>query len=250
MARDPTRRFSDRVATYVRARPDYPDGVLDVLGPPGVIADVGAGTGILSRLLLSGGWTVRGVEPNAEMAAAAQAEHGYHPRWTLHAGRAEATGLGSASVDCITAGQAFHWFEPAPTRAEWVRILRPGGRVALVWNDRDPTTSRMLRDYEALVGEFGTDHEAVDHRRFDGPVLDAFFLGPWETRVLPHVHRLDRAGLRDRVLSCSYIPGPDSPGHDALLLATERLFRDHQRDGWVAMPYRTRVCLGLLPALP
>jgi len=135
----PTTRFSDRAADYVRYRPDYPAAAIDRMlaglrTPPEIVAaDVGAGTGISARRLAERGARVWAVEPNAEMRAAAAP----HPLVTWHDGTAEATGLDRASVDLVLCAQAFHWFRPPEAVAEFARILRPGGRLAIVWNRRD-----------------------------------------------------------------------------------------------------------------
>lgn len=244
MSADPTRRFSAKVANYVAARPDYPQGVIDLLGEPSVVADVGAGTGILSRMLLNANWRVHAIEPNGPMGDAALTALGDNPSFTLHRARAEDTRLPDHSVDCITAAQAFHWFDPGPTRDEFVRIGRPRARVALIWNDRDDSHSPLLRGYEAIVDEFGSDYRRVHHRRVDNSVLDPFFGGSWQVVTMPHEHHLDQAGLRARLLSCSYIPGTESPRYTEMLTALDRLFQANAVNGIVSMPYQTRVCVG------
>src|SRR5687768_9631235 len=141
---DPTRRFSNRVEDYVRYRPGYPLQVLDFLRGSGaladrsVVADVGSGTGISSELFLRDGHTVYGVEPNAEMRAAAEAQLVQRfSRFHSVDGRAEGTTLADGSVDLVVAAQAFHWFQDLDfVRCEFGRILRPGGRVVLLWNTR------------------------------------------------------------------------------------------------------------------
>ena len=125
---------SNFVEDYAPYRPSYPRELLNKLK---TIAQLGPalrrrgcrlGTGILTRQLLESGARVIGIEPNAAMRDAADRDLLGHPRFDSRAACAEATGLPNASVDLITAAQAFHWFDPAPTRAEFVRILRPGGR--------------------------------------------------------------------------------------------------------------------------
>src|SRR5579864_6957992 len=139
-ALDPTRRFSDRVADYVRCRPDYPQAMMAWLqrkhhvDPRWMVADIGAGTGISSKMFLDAGQAVVAVEPNAPMRAAALEWLGGNARFRAVDGTAEATTLATASVDLVSAAQAFHWLDPAAVRREWARILRPGGLAAIYWN--------------------------------------------------------------------------------------------------------------------
>src|SRR5580658_4404950 len=142
MGLDPTRRFSSRVEAYARYRPSYPRETLALLErecgltPVSKIADIGSGTGLLARLFLDFGCEVTGVEPNPEMRVTGERMLLDKPRFHSVDGRAEATGLLAGSVDFVTAGQAFHWFEPAAARAEFQRILKTVGWVVLVWNER------------------------------------------------------------------------------------------------------------------
>jgi SAM-dependent methyltransferase len=130
---NPTLRFTDRVDDYVRYRPGYPREIVATLAaecdlmPASVVADIGCGPGNLSRIFLENGNEVIGVEPNDAMREAGVRElAGMGARFRSVDASAEETGLAPGSVDFVTAGQAFHWFEPAKTRAEFLRILRPG----------------------------------------------------------------------------------------------------------------------------
>ncbi len=248
---DPTRRFTDRVADYVRYRPDYPAGVIEVLrGELGLtegsaVADVGSGTGILSRMLLDAGGEVWGVEPNAAMRAAADLAGS--ARFHSMKGTAEATTLADRSVDFVTAGQAFHWFEPAATRREFARILRPGGWVVLVWNERRRDGSAFARAYEALVRRYGTDYAKVVHRE-NASLVKPFFAGAsgFQKRTFEHVHTLDFDGLRGRLASSSYIPKPGHADYEAMIAALAGVFDAHHVEGRVRMEYDTDVYFGQL----
>ena len=168
--RDPKRRFSDRVDDYVRFRPGYPRALLEFLermcnlGLGRAVADIGSGTGIWTRLLLESGARVIGVEPNHAMRAAAEGDLGRNDRFVGVDGSAEATGLADASVDLVTSAQAFHWFEPTRTRAEFKRILKPRGAVALIWNQRKDTP--LNRDYEVMLERFAPEYAQVRERMF------------------------------------------------------------------------------------
>jgi len=157
MEKDPTKRFSDRVEMYVKYRPHYPQAILTCLEKEcgltetAVIADVGSGTGILTKLFLDHGNKVYGVEPNAEMRQAAEAYLADYAHFTSVNGRSEATTLPAHSVDFVTAGQAFHWFQWQETRTEFRRILKPGGIVALVWNERRQQADSFEDAYDAQL---------------------------------------------------------------------------------------------------
>jgi ubiquinone/menaquinone biosynthesis C-methylase UbiE len=177
---DPTKRFSSRVDNYVRYRPGYPAEIVDLLRQDcglkknSMVADIGSGTGKLSELFLKAGCEVFGVEPNKEMReAGAQMDF---ENFTSVDGTAEATNLPVQSMDFLTAGQAFHWFDHAKCRAEFLRILKRNGWLVIVWNDRRTGTTPFLEDYEKLMLEFGTDYKEVNHRRTDKPeIIEKFF---------------------------------------------------------------------------
>lgn len=261
---DPTHRFTSRVDDYVRARPGYPDALLDVLreevglAPGHVVADLGAGTGLSAEPFLRAGHTVVGVEPNDAMRAAADVRLGNRSGWRAVAGSAEATGLEPASVDGVVAAQAFHWFDVEAARREALRILRttsagaavpgPGAAVpgwaALLWNTRHTGGTPFLRAYEALLLEFGTDYEAVRHDRRQEGRVRAFFGGPCRRRVLDNAQRLDLDGLRARLLSSSYTPAEGDPRRVPMLGRLEAIFHEHAREGTVELQYDLEVYSG------
>jgi SAM-dependent methyltransferase len=250
---DPTSRFSDRVQDYVRWRPGYPPAVLEALRrdlglqPGHVVADVGSGTGLLSRLLVENGNVVYGVEPNREMAAVAEADLGGTGRFHSVDGRAEATSLGAGSVDLVTAGQAFHWFKVPESRAEFRRILRPGGGVALVWNLRRLDSTPFLRDYEAFLHRWSDDYEEVSAQDAKEESLRGLFGDAgWIERRFDSVQHFDFEGLRGRLLSSSYTPKQGDPRREAMLAALPAVFEAHAREGRVAFEYDTRLFLGRL----
>jgi SAM-dependent methyltransferase/catechol 2,3-dioxygenase-like lactoylglutathione lyase family enzyme len=249
----PTRRFTVRAENYARYRPTYPASALNWLwqaadlSAASTIADVGAGTGILTALLLDRGATVYAVEPNAAMRAAAEAWLGSRPGFASIDATAEATGLPEANVDLITAGQAFHWFEPEATRAEFRRILRPGGGVGLVWNSRDTRGGGFVAAYEALLNEYAHSYRRVRHgSRMDS--IGHFFADGYEMRVFDHERPLDYESLFGGLLSGSYCPLPGDPRYEPMVAQLQAIFAAYQRDGQVVMPYRTQVYFGGLAA--
>jgi SAM-dependent methyltransferase len=250
---DSTHRFSDRADDYARYRPGYPREVLDLLRnwcalkPEHAIADIGSGTGLLSKLFLEAGNRVIGVEPNAEMRTAGDQYLSSFPNFTSVAGSAEATTLPAGSVDIVTAAQAFHWFDAEPTRREFQRILRPQGRVIILWNERLLDDTAFLRDYEALLRTFGTDYSRVNESYPRAEQMLAFF-GPNEftSHALPHAQELDFEGLAGRLRSSSYVPAPGHPQFAPMIQELERIFAAHQQNGLVRMEYRTHIYTGNL----
>jgi len=249
---DTTARFSGRVADYVRARPGYPPELAVRLATACgwhdavTIADVGSGTGLLAKVFLDAGHRVIGVEPNGEMRAAGDTLLGTHGRFSSVGGRAEATGLAAASVDLVSAGQAFHWFDRQLARAEFIRILRPGGHVALVWNDRRLDATPLLQGYEALLVAHCPEYLRLVHRNVDEAVLAEFFAPAVPVSfVFDNRQEFDWEGLVARHLSSSFVPREDRTGHMSALRA---LWDQHQRHGRVAFEYDVRVTVGRLGA--
>jgi len=251
-ASNATSRFSDRVENYVRYRPGYPPEALQILkdecglAPHHVVADLASGTGIWTRLLLENGNTVYGVEPNAEMRQAGERLLSGFPTLTSVAGTAEATTLADASVDFVTAAQAAHWFDRERARREFARILKPGGWLVLLWNERLTDSTSFLRDYEQLLLTYGTDYEEVRHERTTYAVNEFFDPAPFQARVFEMRQEFDYAGIEGRLLSSSYAPGPEHPNYTPMLRELRRIFDAHAVSGRATFDYKTRVYFGRL----
>jgi SAM-dependent methyltransferase len=251
-ASNATSRFSGRVENYIRYRPGYPPGVLKALQTEcgltsgHVIADIASGTGIWTRLLLENGNPVFGVEPNPEMREAGERLLAEFPEFTSIAGTAEATTLADQSVDFVTAAQAAHWFDRARSRREFARILKPGGWLVLLWNERLTDSTPFLRDYENLLLSFGTDYQDVRHERTTEAVNEFFDPAPFQARAFPKQQEFDYAGLEGRLLSSSYVPGPESPKHAPMLRELRRVFDAHAVAEQVICEYKTRLYFGRL----
>jgi len=247
-----TSRFSDRVENYIRYRPGYPPEALRALRdecglkPEHEIGDVASGTGIWTRQLLENGNRVVGVEPNAEMRQAGERLLASFLRFRSVAGTAEATALADGCVDFVTAAQAAHWFKREEARREFVRILKPGGWLALLWNERITDSTPFLRDYEQLLLTYGTDYNEVRHERTTAVVNEFFDPAPFQERVFAMRQEFDYAGLEGRLLSSSYAPGPGHPGYAPMLKELGRIFDVHAENGNVAFDYDTRVYFGRL----
>lgn len=250
MALHSTERFSDRVEDYVRYRPHYPKELIPLLrreiglDPSWVIADIGSGTGFSSELFLENGNAVFAVEPNAAMRRAAERLLAGNSHFNSVDGTAEATGLPAASVDLAVAGQAFHWFDPVKSRAEFHRILKAGGWIVLFWNSRRTDTPPFLREYEDLLLRHGTDYQQVRHDRTTARLPQDFFGGNFRRLVLPNEQFLDFEGLTGRLLSSSYTPAEGDPARGKMLENLKEIFERHAENGRVKMEYETEVWAG------
>ncbi len=229
---DPTKRFESRAGAYAAFRPSYPveaiDAVLDGLGDPNAltIADVGAGTGIASRLFAKRGAAVVAIEPNARMRD--RAEHHARIRWCD--GTAERTGLENASVDVAVACQAFHWFATEKVMHEFRRIARR--RAALLQYERDEGDA-FTSAYGDVVRAYATDDtEALRARALE---VFATFPGARMSRTsVGSRQKLDRAGLAGRAASASYLP-TEGDAAEALRRDLDALFVRYQRGDLVEL---------------
>lgn len=247
---DWTERFTSRVENYSKYRPDYPQEVLDLiiaecsLSKESVVADVGSGTGKLSELFLSHGYGVIGIEPNRAMREEAEKLLRRYDNFISLDARAEATTLADSSVDIITAGQAFQWFETTQTRREFERILKPSSWVVLVWNDRR-LDSPFLADYEQLLMSF-TDYLPVDKDWASGVIRSFFEPGMLKTRCFASSQVLDFESLKGGLLSASYSPEAGHPAHERMMENLKSLFNRYHDGSHVVLEYDTRVFYGRL----
>lgn len=248
MSDEPTKRFSSRVDDYVKYRPTYPTAVLDCLKEEcgltdtAVIADIGSGTGLLSKLFLDNGNTVYGVEPNEAMRLAGETYLADYGNFTSMAATAEATTLAADSVDFVVAGQAAHWFEAKPARAEFLRILKAGGTIALVWNTRDVTGSDFMQAYEHILVDFART-DTLRPARTGGHERDPdYILGEAvKRRTFSNQKLCDYEALQGLTLSSSMSPLVGDPKHEPMLAALRQLFNDFQVDGRVYVLYLTEL---------
>jgi len=245
--KDSVTRWDARSGDYARYRPSYPaeviDAILDGLGPPERlrVVDIGAGTGISSRLLAERGAKVLAVEPNAEMRAKAEASG-----LEVRDARADALGLPDASADVVTAFQAFHWFANPESVRELTRVLRPSGRLAVVFNERDdqdPFTRAYgevvdnMRDRMAIAG-YRNGSEIVRRLLVDGGLINL------RLESFVHGQRLDYEGLLGRLRSTSYAPPAGTLEHATMIERITRAFETFEENGEIEFSFRTDVYLG------
>ncbi|MBB2919830.1 class I SAM-dependent methyltransferase [Cupriavidus alkaliphilus] len=236
--------FARQADTYARGRPEYPAEIDTWLrGALGlhagrVVLDLGAGTGKFTRRLVQTGATVIAVEPVAQMRAQLAAAVG--PVQVLE-GSAEAIPLAEASVDAVVCAQAFHWFANARALAEIRRVLRPGGRLGLVWNVRDESV-----DWVAQLTAIMAPYEGDAPRFYKGDwrqVFPAEGFGPLVLQSLPYAHvGPPQQVIVDRVMSVSFIASLPEPEQARVRARLHALIDQHpalSARAEVAFPYRT-----------
>ena len=224
--------FSAVADAYERGRPEYPEeAALWLTGePPRDVVDLAAGTGKLTRVLVRLGHRVTAVEPLPEMLAQLRdAVPGVH----AVEGRAEAMPLPDASADAILAAQAYHWFDQPVALVEIARVLRPGGRLGIVWNLRDESVDWVGRLSEVIDSEGDKERDDADGIAASGlyePAEEAEWR--WE-------QPLDRARLRDLVLSRSYCATLPADRQEAVLDSVDRLYDELAGADGLRLPYVT-----------
>lgn len=243
-----TNRFADRVDNYIKYRPHYPQELFDfllaenIIGKNSIVADIGSGTGISSLPFLKLGLTVYGVEPNKEMREAAEKLLKEEKHFKSVNASSENTGLEDSSVDVIVAGQAFHWFDREKTKKEFKRILKPGGYVVLMWNDRRTDTTDFLRSYEDFLQLCGTDYKAVNHKNTqEKEIFEEFFGGNFKEKWFYNYQDVNFEGLKGRVLSSSYMPNEGHQDYEHMMYCLKKVFVRYQQNGTVRLDYDTKI---------
>lgn len=249
---DTVHRFSDRVENYMRYRPGYPAAIMERLieagglGAATAAADIGAGTGIFTALLLPVCKTVYAIEPNDAMRDAMNSRLGGNAHFHPIKGTSTATGLEDHSVDCISVAQAFHWFDRANTLPEFQRIAKPDCLLVIVFNERQNNTP-FLQAYEEALKTYAGDYDQVTQKNIPIEAYAPFFrAGEMRVDHFANSQVFDLKGLLGRLSSSSYCPNPGAPNHAPLWDAVTRLFEQYNVDGTVELPCPTTVYWGML----
>ena len=237
----PQSRFSSRAEDYAKYRPSYPDAVIDCIltgiGSQAIAADIGAGTGISSRLLADRGIEVLAIEPNAAMRKVAR----HHPLVKFIDRSAEDTKLPNATLDLVTCFQSFHWFNPEPTLKEFARILKPQGRLAVVWHNRDRHDE--FTDRYSLLTQRASSNNSELRYGTEKYLCDTPWFNSVSHLVFPYRQALSSAALIGRAMSTSYIP-QEGEIHERFirdLVDLHQRYCDRQR--LIYLQYKTNIYL-------
>jgi len=236
-------RFNGLGLSYEASRPSYPPELVSYLTSQyglthkSRIADVGSGTGKLSALFLEAGLSVSAIEPNSEFRMLSDSRLGRHSAYTSYPGTAEAIPLPDRHLHFISVAQAFHWFDMRAFRQECRRVLRPGGSVALIWNDRRMDTP-FLQEYEAFLQTYSSDYQRIHSNMINEPRIRAFFVpAMMQVKYFSYTQRLSEKGLVNRYRSCSYALKPEHPNFQEAMQKLSEMFHTFQRKGEVHMDY-------------
>jgi ubiquinone/menaquinone biosynthesis C-methylase UbiE len=249
----PTERFSGRVEAYRRFRSRYPGDIITVLEErcgltrESVVADVGAGTGMLAEVFLESGNRVLAVEPNANMRTACAELEERYPQLTCLDGTAEETGLDDRSVDFVAVGRALHWFDEEKCRPEFMRILRTDGWVVLASQGPHARTEPVIKEFQTILRGHGLDYGPL-RRRYD--IEDAakrFFAGnEIQEGQFPATEEMTYEELEGYALSLSVTPQPGHPGFPPMQRALQEYFGRHESGGKVRLPMTCKIHFGHL----
>ena len=238
-------RWKTNLLDHFDGKPAVSPGRKQIIFDDSVIADIGSGTGIFTKLLLKLGCKVFAVEPNDEMREAAEKTLGWYPNFVSVNGQAEATTLDRRSIDLITVAQSFHWFNWDETKWEFKRILKPSGYLAVVYNTREIGRSPFMADYDKMLIKYCPEYEGVVKQYISLRKAKEFFGTDDVTRfVCGNFQIFDFKGLKGRLLSSSYTPKENQPGYQLLLDNLERLFEKYQENGQVQFLYETKMYYG------
>jgi SAM-dependent methyltransferase len=246
-----TERFSGRVQAYLAYRPRFPRGIIaflrehSALPASAVVADIGAGTGMLAEIFLEAGHRVLAVEPNAEMLEACRELAAQQPALEVVEGSAEATTLPDGSVDLIPVGRALHWFDWPRAHREFQRILRPDGWVLVATNGHRDSGAPVSNQISEILRKWRTDAAEADTRRDFNQRLQEFLdTSSWQRRTLHHEMTVDFATLLGYAESLSAIPRPGERGYEGMLAELRAVFEEYQHDGVLVTPLACELFLG------
>lgn len=247
--------FTHRAHYYHTNRPRYPRALLDYLiehagfKPEDTLADVGAGTGILSELFLTHGNRVFALDPNQEMLAAAHTHFHTRSNFIPIAGAAESLPFPNNHLDAITVGQAFHWFDRPTAKTEFFRVLVPGGLIAIAQNIRDPALP-VFQAFQAIASEYSINPDKPSHAKMDKQAEAAAFFSPsqFHYQTFPNPLSVNFERLSGGLISTSDAPLPGHPNHAPMLAELRKFFDQHQQHGLIILPFITELYWGRIPA--
>lgn len=241
-------RFDGKGEIYAKARPEYAEELFDYLkntlhiSAGSVFADIGSGTGIFTGQLIRCGYRVFAVEPNGDMRKMAEEKLSYDKNFISVNGNDANMNLPGQSVDYITAAQSFHWFDHDAFGKECRRVLKPGGRVIIVYNSRDEKAecTKALAD---LRHKYNSEFRGFSNGISNEKCI-AFFSEKCDIFRTDNTQTYDRQGYINRVLSSSYSLNENDGIYAEYLNGINNIFDMFSADGLIAVPTETVAYIG------
>ncbi|MGG1634215.1 class I SAM-dependent methyltransferase [Paenibacillus sp. NRS-1760] len=243
--------FTGKATIYSEYRSNYPMAYMNYLiqsnnlSPDHTVADIGSGTGILTKQLLDQDLKVIAIEPNEDMRSTAEKELNHYAKFTSINGAAEHTPLQGQSIDLITVAQAFHWFDKEQFKLECQRILKPDANVALVWNSRD-ASSELVIENAAICQKYCPAFKGFSGGIDKTPdVYEQFFRnGSYEFKVFEYHLEFDLDRFIGRNLSGSYAPKETDEQYEPFIQSLSELYAKYSKNDVLIMPNLTRSYMG------
>lgn len=239
--------FSKKADNYSKYRPDYPKEIINFLcqniglTQRSIIADIGSGTGISSKMFLENDNVVFGIEPNKEMRLTAEKYLSRYKNFHSIVGSSEDTKLSDASIDIIISGQAFHWFEPEPTKKEFLRILKTEGVVVIFNNRRKVSDDKFMNRYRDLVKKYSQNTENTTKRE---DTFNFFYPSEVNKATFYNPQQFDLERLKGELLSYSNMPNEEDGVYDMMMVEIEDLWEQFNINGNITLEYETQLLYG------
>ena len=250
---EPTRHFSKKAENYMKYRWRYPKEVLDYLkSSVGLqkswnIADIGYGTGILTKILLDNGNNVIGVEPNDDMRNAGEEYLKDYSNFVSMNAKAEESKIKDNSLELITVAQAIHWFNPEKTKIEFNRILKDNGIIFIIFNRRSKERSDFIIDYDNINKKYNKDFKYTNNNPSNGNLIINYLL---DDKI--HYHSIDNKisegfeSFKGGFLSASFIPDETSENYTEMINELKDIFDKHKNNDKITFEYSTEIYWGHL----
>lgn len=245
-------RFFNKAEKYELYRPSYTEESIEkifdlcriVPSNEAKVADIGAGTGKFTQLLLDKGFIVYAIEPNEEMRIIADKKFKDYDNFHSIDKVAEDTSLENNSISIITVAQAFHYFDLDKTKKEFKRILKPQGKVALLWNFR-LRDSEFIKEYENII--YGLHSNKVKPTHAQDNMTDELFKNfftNYEIANISNSQEFDFESLWGRTLSNNHMPNENESEYLQLYDSIKKLFDKYEQNGKILFQYRTQIVVG------
>jgi ubiquinone/menaquinone biosynthesis C-methylase UbiE len=244
---DNINKFTDKAENYAKYRLDYPKEILEYfndynLSNDSIIADIGSGTGKLSKIFLENGNTVYAVEPNDNMRNMAYSLLKGFKNFISINGSAEKTTLQNEIIDFVVVGQAFHWFDPIITLNEFKRILKNNGVLVLIWYNRK-TDTPFFDEYDNVLKIF-PNYKGSDHRDTSDEIIGGYYKKDYKKIILEYNRKLTFTELLGSFSSSSYTPKEGTKEYSESKILLEKIFDKYKSNDEVVFEYEFTIYIG------